>query len=167
MGGSDAAPVSQTAQNAQQQPKLLSKSQTLLRFLQDNPTAKVLVFSHYENPFYSIQHELEQQNITVSILQGNKDVVHSMLERFKCGQIRVLLMSNYAVYAGLNLQEATHIIFYHGRMSSGEETQIIGRAQRIGRKTPLRIIKLLHPNEENGTVVVAPAIVPNTLEETF
>ncbi len=134
----------------------LSKSQQLLQILQDNPTGKILVFSRYENPFYEIQQELQQHNITVAIVQGNKDVIHSILERFRCGQIRVLLMSDYSVYSGLNLQDATHVIFYHGRMTSGEETQIIGRAQRLGRTTSLRVIKLLHPNEENGQLI-APA----------
>lgn len=135
---------------------LLSKQGTLLKILEENPTGKFLVFSHYENPFYNIQNELKQKNITVSIVQGNKDVIHSTLERFRTGNIRVLLMSNHALYAGLNLQEATHIIFYHGRMSGGEETQIIGRAQRIGRKTGLKVIKLLHPNEENGDIILPP-----------
>lgn len=142
-----------TVQVDQQQ---LSKQETLLKLLKDNPTGKFLVFSHYENPFYNIQTELQQHNITVSIVQGNKDVIYSTLEKFRTGSIRVLLMSNPALYAGLNLQETSHIIFYHGRMSSGEETQIIGRAQRIGRTTQLKIIKLLHPNEENGDIVLPP-----------
>lgn len=136
--------------------QLLSKQETLLKILEDNPTGKFLVFSHYENPFYTIQNEIQQKNITVSMVQGNKDVIHSTIEKFRTGNIRVLLMSNHALYCGLNLQEATHIIFYHGRMSSGEETQIIGRAQRIGRTTSLKVIKLLHPNEENGETIIPP-----------
>jgi SNF2 family DNA or RNA helicase len=153
LGQAGQAAVLQTGQPAGQQ---LSKQETLLKILEDNPTGKILVFSHYENPFYNIQQELQQKNITVSIVQGNKDVINSTLDKFRTGTIRVLLMSNHALYAGLNLQEASHIIFYHGRMSSGEETQIIGRAQRIGRKTNLKVIKLLHPNEEHGDVILPP-----------
>ncbi len=153
LGQAGQPPVQQAGSPAQYQ---LSKQETLLKILEDNPTGKMLVFSHYENPFYNIQQEIQQKNITVAIVQGNKDVIHSILEKFRRGDIRVLLMSNHALYAGLNLQEASHIIFYHGRMSSGEETQIIGRAQRIGRKTSLKVIKLLHPNEENGDIIIPP-----------
>ena len=39
---------------------------------------------------------------------------------------------------GLNLQEATDIILYHN-VSTGLETQILGRANRIGRNINLSV----------------------------
>jgi SNF2 family DNA or RNA helicase len=147
--------LSNTAEIVQLQ-DMLSKSQMLLKILQENPMGRFLVFSYYENPFFDIQEELTNNNITVSIVQGNKDVVHSTIEKFNSGHIRVLLMSKQSLYAGLNLQVASHIIFYHGRMSTGEEMQIVGRAQRLGRTTSLKVIKLLHPNEENGAIIAPP-----------
>jgi hypothetical protein len=48
--------------------------------------------------------------------------------------------------AGMNLQMTTDLVIYH-RFSNEMEEQIIGRAQRLGRKTPLNVYYLLHNNE--------------------
>ena len=44
--------------------------------------------------------------------------------------------------AGINLTETTDIILYH-EMTISTQNQIIGRAQRIGRKDPLHIHHLI------------------------
>ena len=50
--------------------------------------------------------------------------------------------------AGMNLQMATDIVIYH-RFNRELEEQVIGRAQRLGRKTTLNIFYLLHDNENS------------------
>jgi SNF2 family DNA or RNA helicase len=49
--------------------------------------------------------------------------------------------------SGLNLQMATDVIIYH-EMQKELETQVIGRAQRLGRNEPLMVHYLLHENEK-------------------
>ena len=49
--------------------------------------------------------------------------------------------------SGLNLQMATDIVIYH-EMVKELETQVIGRAQRLGRSEPLLVHYLLHENEK-------------------
>jgi SNF2 family DNA or RNA helicase len=53
--------------------------------------------------------------------------------------------------AGLNIESATHVVLFH-RMSSELEKQIIGRAMRLGRKTPLDVIHLVHENEVSNVI---------------
>ena len=48
--------------------------------------------------------------------------------------------------AGLNIESATHVVLFH-RMSAELEDQIIGRAMRLGRRTNLEVVHLLHENE--------------------
>jgi hypothetical protein len=49
--------------------------------------------------------------------------------------------------SGLNLQMATDIIIYH-ELDIELETQVIGRAQRLGRTTQLNVYYLLNDNEK-------------------
>jgi hypothetical protein len=46
----------------------------------------------------------------------------------------------------MNLQMATDVVLYH-RFTKEMEEQVIYRAQRLGRTTPLNVYYLLHDNE--------------------
>ncbi len=127
--------------------ELLRKSDTLLKVIRENPTGKFIVFSRYENPFDGIMTDLQTMGAAVEQVHGNKDMVHGILNRFREGQTRVLLLNLDNFAAGLNLEAATHIILYHGGLTGIERQQIIGRAQRLGRTTPLKVVQLLHENE--------------------
>ena len=121
------------------------KMEALLQVLEANPEGRFLIFSRYETTFSTIQEHLGQ-NTRVAVLQGNKDVVAHTIANFTQGNIRALLMCSKSAAAGMNLQSATHIILLH-RMHPEEEKQILGRAYRIGRETPLHCISLLHEKE--------------------
>jgi ERCC4-related helicase len=90
-----------------------------------------------------------EQNITYSKVMGSGPVVNKTIERFKTGEIKVLMLnaSNYG--SGLNLQMATDVIIYH-QLSLELEVQVIGRAQRIGRIEPLNVYYLLHKFEQSN-----------------
>jgi SNF2 family DNA or RNA helicase len=126
--------------------KLLSKQKQLLHFLKENPTARVLVFSRYENPFLALESSCETEGITYHVLRGNKDTIASTIRSFEKGEKRVLFLPTESAGAGLNLVSATHVLLYHA-MTSEEEKQLIGRAYRLGRKEPLHVIRLLHEGE--------------------
>ena len=124
-------------------PKLPKKNEALLKILEENPEGKFLIFSRYENPLLSLQ---ELLSYTSATLQGNKDVIAKILNNFEQGKIKVLLLNSKAAAAGINIPSATHVILLH-KMIKEEETQILGRAYRIGRTAPLHFIQLLTERE--------------------
>ena len=65
-----------------------------------------------------------------------------MIDLFKSGKIPVLFLNSTFNGAGLNLTESTDIILCH-QMTESQETQIIGRANRIGRTEKLNVHHLL------------------------
>lgn len=122
------------------------KREALLRLFQQYPKGKFLIFSRYDNSFTQIAQELENQKISVQEVKGNKDVIASTLKKFQDGETRCLLLNSIHAGAGLTITAATHVILLHA-MDLEEEKQIIGRAYRLGRKEPLTIFKLVHPDE--------------------
>ena len=126
--------------------KLLSKPRQLIKFLQENPDARVLVFSRYENPFLYLERECETEGITYHTLRGNKDTIAATIRSFESGEKRVLFLPTQTAGAGLNLVCATHIVTLHA-MTPEEEKQVIGRAYRLGRTSELQVVRLRHEGE--------------------
>jgi SNF2 family DNA or RNA helicase len=124
-----------------------SKTEQLLKLLLDNPTGRFIVFSRYDNPFIKMQRLLEDNNIRVAIINGNKDHIYHLQEKFRNGDVRVLLLNSDNFCAGMNLETASHVVLYHAGMTFGEEQQIIGRAYRMGREAPLNVVRLVHEGE--------------------
>jgi len=149
-----ATPVPAAVEPATQHDKPLKKIDQLLKLitetLQQNTGARFLIFSRYDNPFHQISHELSTTNVRVKQVQGNKDVINGTLKSFEKGDTRVLLLNSIMAGAGLNITAATHVILLHA-MNHEEEKQILGRAYRIGRTSPLSMIRLLHPDELTDT----------------
>ncbi len=139
-------------QAAAETPTLLLKRDALLKIIKENPTGKFLVFSRYDNPFQQISEELETIGITSAReVKGNKDVIQALLNRFQTGDTRCLLLNSIHAGAGLTITAATHVILLH-EMNLEEEKQILGRAYRLGRTTPLNVYKLVHQDELNTEV---------------
>lgn len=132
---------------AASQQELLKKPDALLKLIKDNPAGRFIVFSRFENPFESIETLLGGAGITVAQIKGNKDVIYSLIERFRSGEVRVLLLNSQHFATGMNLEAASHVVLYHGNMTPNERQQIIGRAHRLGRTTPLTVVQMLHDNE--------------------
>ena len=129
--------------------ELLQKPAALLKLIEANPNGRFIVFSRHENPFDSIV-EILNTNASackVAHVKGNKDVIYSLIEKFREGSINVLLLNSEHFATGMNLEAATHVVLYHGNMSPNERQQIIGRAHRLGRKGPLTVVQMLHENE--------------------
>lgn len=132
----------------QKEEKILSKHKQLLQFLVDNPNARVLVFSRYENPFKLLEQECEEVGVTYHTLRGNKDVIAATIRSFEQGEKRVLFLSTECAGAGINLVSATHVVLYHA-MTPEEEKQAVGRAYRLGRTDELQVVRLLHEGEQS------------------
>jgi len=118
--------------------KLFTKQQTLINIITKKPTGKFIIFSGFEETFINIRTLLKYENISYGEISGKKDARENTIDDFKNGSMSVLFLNSINSGDGLNLQEVTDIILYHG-MSSGLETQILGRANRIGRNINLSV----------------------------
>jgi len=127
------------------QQTILSKEDTLLKIIQDNPNGKFLVFSKYDSGFVNIISMLMNKNISCSELKGNTSHMMNVLEKFKSGHIRVILLNTHFAGSGIDISYATDVIIYHSMGLA--KYQAIGRAQRVGRKDTLNIHHLCYEHE--------------------
>jgi hypothetical protein len=74
-----------------------------------------------------------------------KDIDYAVNE-YKFGNAKILLSNSKLFGCGMNFENSSDIIFVH-KMDKDMENQVIGRAQRMGRKTKLNIIYLEYENE--------------------
>lgn len=120
------------------------KSNILKNLLQQSQK-KMVVFFKREASIVSLLPEL---TVPYKMLNGNNQTILKTIEWFQQDEHNVLFV-NVELYAcGLNLLHATDIIFYQ-KMSRELETQLIGRAYRIGRDPHqvLTVHHLLHQDE--------------------
>ena len=120
----------------------------LIDRLLEEPESKILIYSEHDESFrgkvlsWMVENEIEYE-----LLSGSSGSIESRLKRFKEGKTRILLLNARHFGCGLNLQMATDLIFYH-RMNEPLERQILGRAQRFGRKDALRVHSFLYRDIE-------------------
>jgi len=92
---------------------------------------------------------LNGMSVRSTTVNGSGPRVESILDRFRRGDIDVLMLNATHFGSGLNLQMATDVVLFH-RMPEHVSQQIVGRAQRFGRDTHLNVWHLLHGNEINS-----------------
>jgi hypothetical protein len=110
-------------------------------------TSKILIMSEFQNSF---------NKDCINVLEDNKlkwmsiatPYVHTntIIDKYKKGDVSILLMDARNFGAGINLENTEHIIVLH-KMNTELEKQIIGRAQRLGRTSTLNVWKLEYLNE--------------------
>ncbi len=127
--------------------------------------AKILIFASFENTFYQIVTVLDRLGMRYAYLKGNNEVVKNIVNNYKDGSLSVLLVNTRNYGSGLNLENTTDIVMFH-KLDTEIEKQVIGRANRMGRTTPLNVWYLLYENELNRatrlTGTVADAAAPST-----
>jgi len=128
----------------------LDKNENLNFLLQNNinKNARILIFSEFSNTWGVIDDVLKQNHINYKELKGNTNVINNIINWYKdnINEQKVLLLNAKYYGSGLNLENTTDVILYH-QMDLELEKQVIGRAQRFGRKDVLKIWKLLYENE--------------------
>ena len=117
--------------------------------LKKNPNAKIIVFSEYEGSFTPVATELNKNKIAFETMKTTSTTkqIGDMLERLSNGTTKILMLSSRAFGSGLNIPQATHVLIYH-KMPNNMAMQCIGRAQRVGRTSPLTVIQLLTEEEK-------------------
>jgi len=112
------------------------------------PFRKILVFTSYEESIDNISKALNLRNIAFWRLAGTAANINLVSRKFNSHQGNAVLIINSSKHcAGLNLQTADWLIYFHKVLDKNVETQIAGRGQRLGRASTLKIGYLLHQNE--------------------
>ncbi len=111
--------------------------------------SKFLVFADFDETFNKIEKVFDSFKIKYGILRGTGNKIKETVEKFKKGNISVIMLNAKNFGAGMNLQCATDVIMYH-RFTKEMEEQIIGRGQRIGRNGILNVYYLIHDNENDS-----------------
>lgn len=129
-----------------QQSKLMLIKQ-ILKHTANAATCKFILFSNYSASFKHIRPFLDASGIPFAELDaGNMKDLDKVIERYKFGNVKVLLADSSMYSCGMNLENTTDILFVH-KMEKLREAQVIGRAQRYGRRLPLNIYYALYDVE--------------------
>ena len=136
--GPQAAEISATSRD---------KINMLLHLLRKQTGRKVIIFSDYSKIFNTITTLLNENGMRyVELDGGNVKALDKILNEYKAGGARVLMLNSAFYGCGMNLENTTDIIFFHKTDRIMYE-QVIGRAQRPGRTGRLAVHNLLYLNE--------------------
>jgi hypothetical protein len=126
--------------------KPLSKPDTVVKIIKElqekKSDPKIIIFSSWDETFNIISRFLSDAEIDFHELKGHISSRKKIINEYKKGQSPILFLNSRFNGAGINLQETTDIILYH-EMPDGIKTQILGRANRIGRKDSLNVHLLI------------------------
>nr|CAH7738161.1 unnamed protein product [Callosobruchus chinensis] len=124
----------------------------LLDLKAENPLPKVLLFSSWLSVLKHVKEALDKNEITCELAANYN--FEQRIENFKDpkNNIMALLLPITLGSKGLNLIEATHVVFIEPPLNPSDELQAIGRVHRIGQTKPTFVHKL---------------IIKNTIEESI
>lgn len=110
--------------------------------------ARFIVFSSSPRVLTDIQGPLEAGGVTCAALDGgNADAIDKAARSFKTGETPILMVDSTLFGAGMDFPHVTDVLILHA-LPDDLLHQVIGRAQRPGRTTVLRVYQFLHPNEK-------------------
>jgi hypothetical protein len=113
---------------------------------------KIIIFSDYSSVFQYIETLCDKYDIKyVDLDKGNIKDIDTAVSEYKFGDAKILLSNSTLFGCGMNFENSSDILFVH-KMDKDMEQQVIGRAQRMGRKSVLNIIYLEYENESEFTI---------------
>jgi superfamily II DNA or RNA helicase len=127
-------------ETVEEEPK--TKNEMILDIIKNKDDGKFIIFSSHDETFSTIRTFLYTEGISFGEIKGTVHTRDNTISKFKEGQLKVIFLNSGYNASGINLQEATDIILYH-EMGIDTQTQIFGRANRIGRTLPLNVHHLL------------------------
>lgn len=123
-----------------------TKLQNLQALLEAKRAGKILIFSCSDTSFAKLTPILDNQRIKYEYLKGNGSHVNNVMEKYKTGDISVLLVNVRYYGSGFNMENTTDVIMFH-KFDTEIEKQVVGRAQRFGRTSELNVWYLMYENE--------------------
>ena len=135
--------------NSDEHPKNYNLKQLITYLKTQDKCPKIIIGceSKSAEPFDTMSKTLSELNIRFEQLKGHSSTIAKMIKEYKTSdKLNAFLLNTQNYASGTNLENTTDIILYH-KMDKDMENQIIGRAQRPGRKQSLRIWKFLNSSE--------------------
>jgi len=128
-------------------PKLVTLSNMIVK----NKNKKILLYAEFPRVFSDIVSILEKYNIKyVDFEGGNSSEMNKSIEKFKSDPETTLFLAYSTLFScGTNMENLDMIIFLH-RVRPEIQKQVIGRGQRPGRTSELKVFELLHRNEKRA-----------------
>jgi hypothetical protein len=140
---------SDEVENSENETHQKTKIEELNELLKYKLGEKIIIFADYTSVFKEISKLLEKENIKyVELDGGNIASIDKDINEYKNGQARVLMTNSSLYGCGMNLQNTSDIVLLHKTNVTMKE-QVVGRAQRPGRTSQLKVWELLHGNEVN------------------
>ena len=138
----------------------------LMHISKNQESPRILIFSDYAQTFEKIIKNISNANLQYALISGVPAHITNVINQFNEGITNILLLDSQHYGSGLNLQAADYLILYH-RMNKELETQVVGRAQRFGRKIPLKVIYLVNDSENKVTNLSNNPISPTDESELW
>lgn len=123
-----------------------TKVKNLENLLRSKQDFKMLIFSGYDSSFTSVTPILDELGILYDYLKGNGGHINNVIDNYKNGDTNILLVNTRYYGSGFNMENTTDIVMFH-KFDSEIEKQVVGRAQRFGRKDSLNVWYLMYENE--------------------
>lgn len=131
--------------------KIPNKIKNLIEGVVDIPRpadakCKMLLFAGFDETLIAIENFLVEHKIEFMRLGGSSHQLASTVADFR-KRGTVLLINSKTSCAGLDLQFATDLVYFHVNTDEHVESQIAGRIQRLNREFNGRIHYLMYKNE--------------------
>lgn len=133
-------------ENFQSSTKIEALREELHRMLQEDPSAKAIVFSQFTSMLDLIHYRLEQVGIKCVKLEGSMavDLRERMINSFTHDpDVRVFLMSLKAGGVALNLTAASHVMLMDPWWNPAVEQQAQDRIHRLGQYKPIHVTRFV------------------------
>ena len=135
--------INNNIQESKEEKKIVkTKEEVIIQLIKNKPESKFILFSDYFESFYTIRKLLNENSINFVEIKGTTNTINNSLEKYKEGNVNVMFMNSKTDNSGLNLENTTDIILYH-TLDENITKQVIGRANRIGRKKELFVHHLI------------------------
>jgi SNF2 family DNA or RNA helicase len=105
---------------------------------------RILIFSDMSGTFLKVIQVLKKKELDYTEIEGNQYTMDRAMNEYKSGKKPILLVDAQSYGAGMNMEMTTAVIIMH---KTERESQIIGRAQRLGRTDQLHVHHLIYNNE--------------------
>jgi SNF2-related domain/Helicase conserved C-terminal domain len=126
-----------------------SKIEAFKELLEEQLGSKIIIMSNYRSVFNTVVNVLREQDIEyVELDGGNIQNIDKDVQKYRNGNARVLMTNSSLYGCGMNLENTTDIVVMH-KLTTAMTEQIIGRAQRPGRNSVLKVWHMFHENEMN------------------
>jgi hypothetical protein len=113
---------------------------------------RIMIFSNNSESFSKVIDVANKLKISHDMLAGNPNRIQSIIDKYREGKIKLLMLNSQSYGSGLNLEMTTHEILMH-RSDDSTEKQIIGRALRFGRTCSLNVYYIINDTESDSNLV--------------